>query len=402
MKYRKLLVLALPLLLVISACNSSGSKGGESEVDSVYSEPTSSEVPHSEFSEEPLPEKTPEELEEEARTNFATFTNLFANGDYYIQVESEGIAYTLYHYIADGYVTMSQRVTAEDNRIDTFLLAGYMANSHGVMRVRSRYTSSDYRAYPTGYVSKCSYEAAKQYVNSTAKRMPFSADKWEYIANYNGSAAFKSSDPEVIRTYIYYEYGANIEKDYDVIYASINNSSSRLVLSAETNTPGMTSYMYVVDLKVEEYLNRGSRVTRGDSYTDDYRSRQLAEILKKYRTIEISDDSWHRYEDVNAPYDYVPFPTSGNRYYFIDPDYEDLSQYSNNTYARFGFIDTGDITTAYAAQLLENGYQLVTGETSVFYSSAYSQTVKLVYTPANQLSRPDIYTQGIFDIIATR
>ena len=400
MKYNKLLVLALPLLLAISACNNSGSKTNPSEMDSVYSEPDSSETPSSEFEEEPLPVKTPEELEEEAWGRFDIYSEVLSEGDFYIRVESDDFTYTRYHYVADGYVAWSQNAVYDfDNQhIESYILAGYMANSNGVFRVRSRYTSSEYRAYPAGYVMKSSYDQAKAYVNGLAVRMPFTSSKWQYLGNFNGSSAFKSVDQEVIKTYSFYENGYEVDKGYNAVYASISDSADTLVLSAETKIDGFTSFMYLVDLKLDEFLNRG--ITRDNSYSDDdYRRSQFAEIIRRFRNIEISDDSWYRYEDINAPLDYVPFPENGNRYYFIDPDFTNLAYYNNGWYSRIGFIDTGDMSSDYRTQLLNNGYELMDGETNKFYTQSYRCTVELEFVPANETSRPDVYTKGIFYIV---
>ena len=89
MKTNKLLILALPLLLAISACDNSGSTVKSSDEPISSSEVSSSESSQPEpysWTEEPIPEKTSEELETEAWENLANFGELLETKQYSFDV----------------------------------------------------------------------------------------------------------------------------------------------------------------------------------------------------------------------------------------------------------------------------------------------------------------------------
>ena len=155
MKTNKLLILALPLLLAISACSNSGSQSNQSSQD------TSSEEPAPSRSEEPLPEVDPVERETEAKNAFANISNVLATSDYMIMGEGSDTGYHApFIVVADGYYLTSVFPQLDDGSSYHALTVGYLANAHGVLRIRS-WGAGDFGS-PVGYAFKTdTYEEVK-------------------------------------------------------------------------------------------------------------------------------------------------------------------------------------------------------------------------------------------------
>ena len=250
--------------------------------------------------------------------------------------------------------------------------------------------------YPVGYALKTdTLDEAKEFVNEKTIRMPLDIEKWEYVQNALGNYSFKTNDAEALEVFSYYLFGTETEPKFDTLYADIKSNGKSFTLSTETTTLGRSNYLTFKKLDLESYF-RGN-ITRESDY-DDWVSRDIAWVISYWRDENISDSEWTSYNDYYFIQDIsLPFPEGGNKYYFYDRFTDTVDHYynlENNTI--IGFIDTGDLSTSYAQQLLDNDWDQDAGETSKF--SYGDRHVELKFVPAEQCDRPDIYTKGIFYI----
>ena len=385
MKTNKLLILALPLLLAISACSNSGSQSNQSSQD------TSSEEPAPSRSEEPLPEVDPVERETEAKNAFANISNVLATGDYMIMGEGSDTGYhTPFIVVADGYYLTSVSPQLDDGSSYRTLTVGYLANAHGVLRIRS-WGAGDFGS-PVGYAFKTdTYEEARQFVNSQQVRFELDSDKWEYVQNEVGNANFKTTDEETLNAISQCFYGTEVSNKFSVAYAVVAPSGESVTISTDTTMSGRPNYFTVTQL----HLNKYRGVTR-ESDSGNWRERQIAENIAYWKNYEVSDSEWETYSNwYNFRYE-LPFPTDGNRYYFLDWFTENSDVFANDRYTHIGFVDTGDITSSFKTQLLNNGWELDAGETNKLSRGQYHVTLRFVESSA--CDRPDVYTKGIWYI----
>ena len=391
MKAKKLLILALPLLLAISACNATGGSSNQSSQES-SSEPTPSR------SEEPLPEKTPEEMEADARVSFTAASKMLKKSNYLIEgTLSNGKTEEPFIVVADNYFTMTQRALLDDGTVASYpIQVGYMANAHGVLRLRSPSYGNAPR--PVGYALKTeSYAEAKEFVKEHTVRLELDLAKWEYVANITGTACFKTTDVNAIKTVTTYLYGVEVSGKLSTVYAGINADGTSVTISVDADLPGRPTYFTAREIDLDRYL-RG--VTR-ESDDGDWRISEIAGIISRWQNAEISDTEFETFENFYEPRNYVPFPTAANRYYFYDLATDNKEIYDNSyRYFHIGFIDTGDISTSYGEQLLNNSWSLDAGETNKFSNG--DRHITLRFVPAAETVNPQLYGKGIFYIDFSR
>ena len=397
MKLNKLLLIALPILLATVGCDNSGSrKNPESDPTSNTSESQSESQPgpSGRSEEEELPEKTPEELEEEALTAFNRLSNLIVNGNYFVEVQS---SYTVTPYHSRTIITEDIFLTYtlvngtyySDSDYVFAIENGYLANKDGVLRLRARYAQSHSSSEPVGFALKTTYEEAKQFIASKQVRIPFNIADWQFISNTNGTASFKTTNAEVIKKYNLYETGSENTYDYKEIYASIDVTDNILYLSAE-GFGDTASQLMVKDLNLEG----GRSLTRdSDPSGDEYYERRYVKGLLQFVNYDFSSTDWDTTFDYLINRELVPFPSNGDKYYFIDKI--DYNSWNNTNKNKIGFFNTGDITANYASQLLSSGFENVPGATNQFkLADDYSNyTITLSYEAASTN-----YPQGIFYI----
>ena len=114
------------------------------------------------------------------------------------------------------------------------------------------------------------------------------------------------------------------------------------------------------------------------------------------------DNDWDKYNlHLNGlDSNYVPFPTFGDRYYFMDWVGDEFAN-NGTSYERYyeykvGFINTGNKIADYAQELINFGYQNEPGETTKFVLN-YDHIFLTYVTPA-ETGHADLYPQGIFYI----
>ena len=385
MKTNKLLILALPLLLAISACSSSGGSNSTNPSSS-SSEP----MPGPSSSEEPLPEKTPEEQEADAKALFSDISRMLKNESYIARGEMEnGGNNEPLVVVADGFYSLTQRPTLESEELVSPINVGYLANYKGVMRLRS--SSSDVPS-PRGYVLKTeSLDEAKAFVEEHTLRMPFDLNKWEYVSNTTGSPVFKTSNAEAIRCFGIYLSGFETETNINTLYALLGTDGESLTISKESTLTGRTTYIDFAKMHPELY--KSHHITRGDESLE-YFAYRVAQTIDEWKYKDIDDDAWYWYGDFGEVHNYLPFPENGNRYYFFDRvTTNSETYYQSYQNVSVGFIDTGDLTSSYSQQLVENSWSNTPGTSEYSNGNAH---VTLRFVPANECIRPDLYTKGIF------
>ena len=387
MKTNKLLILALPLLLAISACSNSGSKSNQSSQD------TSSEEPAPSRSEEPLPDVDPAEQEATAEDAFRNVSNMLKVGDYIVEGETAEFDDEVpLIVVADGYYSKTVVAQLDDGTTKSLQTVGYLANAHGVLRARSQWSGSF--ATPSGYALKTdNYQEAKEIVNSLQKRLVLDSDKWEYTPNTVGNPIFKTTDEGTLNDICDYMYGSVIPGKFTIAYAAVALDGESVKISTEASLPGRHNYFTARRMDLNKYRS----VTR-ESDSSDWRAREVAEIISYWKDYEVSDTEWYSFNYSSEACNYLPFPSQGNRYYFFDRYTDNIEMFENSTrYIHIGFIDTGDISESYKTQLLNNNWSLDAGETNKFTNDYQSNAhVTVRYVAAADCDRPDLYTKGIF------
>lgn len=387
MKTNKLLILALPLLLAISACSNSGSQSNQSSQDSSSQEPGPSR------SEEPLPEVTPEEQEALANEAFANISEILANDDFIVQGRSDiGGHTTPFVVVADGYFSKAVFPLLDDGTAyGNAYSVGYLANINGVFRTFSSWSGNI--SSPVGYALKTAdYEEARQFVNSQQERLVLDAEKWEYIPNKTGNANFKTTDEETLDAICSYYYGVTIPGKFSEAYANVAENGESVNITIVGALQGSEMFMQIKKLNLDRYKTP----TRESDY-GDYKAREVAYLINNWKDREISEESWETYNNYYNFNSYLPFPSDGDRYYFLDRYTENEQAFGNySNYTHIGFINTGDISNTYRPQLLDSGWTLDEGETNKFsYGNAHAT---LRFVPSAQCDRPDLYPNGVWFI----
>lgn len=396
MKMNKLLVLALPLLLAISACDTSGSNVKSSEEESISSsESISSESSESEtysWTEEPIPEKTPEELEQEAWENLANFGELLKTKAYAFDVDGSSIP-DRGGIFGPGFRIFSKGHNNGDGFVET---SGYIANDYGVLHVCSN-SSYKFLKSTNGYALKTnSFDESLAVVESLCDDLEIVANEWTYIGNTSGTSVFKTTSAKVKSYYALIERGdAGASDEYAYIYASISSSGTAVTLNAANETSFLRSSIHIGRF--------------GAPMSDDEDDEECREF---FRTIQYKDFTSAEtgfdgsYKSIfGFVEDKVPFPLNGNKYYFLD-EFDDAKVNTFFNRIKIGFVATGDLTTSYGEQLVNDGWTLVESttyrlESATLQTNTYFQ-VDLVYEPAESTTNPDLYTQGIFYINSYR
>lgn len=395
MKTNKLLILALPLLLAISACDNSGSTVKSSEEESISSSEVSSSEssqpePYS-WTEEPIPEKTSEELETEAWENLANFGELLKTKQYSFDVSGSTIPER------GGIMGPGARIFSKggDGSGDVVETVGYIANAYGILHICF---NNDYKRMTStnGYALKTSsLDESIAIVNSLCDDLKIDVSAWTYVGNNSGSAVFKTTSIHVKNYYALLERGDEaLSSEYTTIYASISSNGEAVILRAENETGFVHSSIRIG--------NFGWPIGYDDYDEEDHRVQEFYRQLA-YNDFASAESQFDGSYKSNFGYvdPRIVFPTGGNKYYFLDA-FEEEKVNDQFTRIQVGFVATGDLTTNYGAQLVEAGWTLVEGttyrlESATLQDHVYFQ-VDLDYVPAESTSRPNLYTQGIFYI----
>ncbi len=381
MKINKVLLIALPLLLAATGCNSS--HGGyhydseeEHSTTSTSSE-GSSEKKSSE--EEPLPSKTPEELEAEGRQAFATVSNLLATTAYRYSGEGSN------SYDVSGIIDVGVRLTGRyDSKRDRSYYYGYFANKNGVLGFNGSYGYWDFK--PNGYALKTNnLEESIAFVENFMPRLELKENEWTYIGNTNGVSVFKTESLSVKRYISFLETGVEDGREYTDIYATINANGDYLQINTQSTIPEISNFI--------DFYGFGRLWDEKDG---SYQQPIYEGLFNK----DFSDSGWDfSFQLSNFDSYYTPFPTFGDRYYFLDwigdpYSWSQIGQVYQDL--RIGFINTGNKISDYATQLLDFGYEADPGETTKFTMSNHH--VSLTFVTPEETGHADLYPNGIFYI----
>ena len=384
MKNNKLLILALPLLLAISACDMTESTIRSSSQESVSSsEEISSETSKPEpssWEEEPIPVKTPEELEAEAWQNLSRFKTLLKTKPYAFKVKGSAMP------IRNGIMGPGWRIFTKYNSSGPNTV-GYIANKDGVLHVC---TDTDYNriTFANGFAAKTnSLQESIALLDSLYAELDIVEEDWTYISNVSGISVFKTSSEAVLSHYAFLERGdRTVATNYQEVYASITSNGEAASLRAKSNLDFGYSTIF--------FGNFGSPVLDIEKEDDNKEARTFFEQVPT-RDFSACDSAFtdlirSKYGTIDK--DKVPFPSKGNKYYFIDAiEIENLSLPLNNL--KVGFIATGNIISSYSTELLDKGWTLVEDNTYKFNDSYY---IKLECVESENTSSPTIYPEGIF------
>ena len=404
MKTNKLLILALPLLLAISACSPDTPKPSSQEIPS--SSESSQEDPSSPtWEEEPMPTKTPAELQAEAEATFAAVSEILAHGEYFIELEKE--QRYMYSCIGKGFFVSNYTLLSSDNKFIT-RQAGYMGNTNGVLRLRNYGLNSDNDfiystgVHPVGFALKTNtLEEAKAEVENISPRFLLEKENWTYLSNILETSNFKTTNEDVLDMFAFYDFNGLYRENLTAVYAHLNNDAKSLTLTAE----GSSSQLTIYQLDSIRYTPRHDKSIRE---SDTPRPTAIANIIDEYEEKVFADDSWLDIQDDMFYFvrQKLPFPTEGNKYFFMDN--ERVVDSGMGLYpSHYGFIDTGDITTSYLTDLANSSQiQSIPGETNGFYAEWGSLYIKITtrFVPAAETENPSKYAKGIFyiDLVPTR
>ena len=403
MKMNKLLILALPLLLAISACNTTGGSSNQSSQDNPSSESSSSSEPdRPSFSEEELPEKTPEELKAEAEDVFETVSDVLANGEYFINYDRDE---SYFRSCVGKGLFITEHVFLSENNEVTSVQAGYMSNKEGVLRLRNPNANAHSNFYWSGNIQVVGFalktnslEESRAAVEAISPRFIFNAEDWTYVSNLMGVSTFKTTNADVLDMYASYEYNGLYRDQITAVYARLNNDCYSMALTAE-GSDGTIELKQLNDIRLRP---EHDKAIRGDS---ERYSSEIGELIRTYEQKDMSDTEWlwistRMFSLANGK---LPFPTDGNKYWFMDDEvvterWEDVRD------THFGFFDTGDISTSYLAQLGEGAdMHRFPGETNKFYFNNDGKYVQVTtrFVSAEDTVNPTHYPKGIFYIDLT-
>lgn len=381
MKINKVLLIALPLLLAAVGCNDNHGNYHYNSEDEHSATPTSSEGSSEKQSseEEPLPTKTPEELEAESRQAFAIASNLLATATY--RYSGEGAN----SYDVSGIIGTGVRLTGRyDSKRDRSYYYGYFANKNGVLGFNGNYGYWDFK--PNGYAIKTNnLQEAVDFVENFMPRFEFKESDWEYIGNTNGVSVFKTTSQAVKRYISFLETGTETGRDYTDVYATINANGDFVQINTQSTIP-----------EISNYINFYGFNHLWDDKDGNYQQ-PLFEALP-YK--DFSDEAWDfGFQLSNFDQHYIPFPSFGDRYYFLDW-VGDMYGYTpvGGRYQEFkiGFINTGDRISDYASELITLGYENDPGETTIFTMGNHH--ISLTYVTPQETGHADLYPNGIFYI----
>ena len=383
MKSNKILLIALPLLLAATGCNNNhgGYHYDSEEEHSTTSQSSESGSEKKSSEEEPLPTKTPEELEAESRQAFATASNLLATCAY----RYYGEGYNSYD--VSGIIGNGVRITSRyDAMYDRTFYQGYFANKNGVLSFNGNQGYWNFQ--PNGYALKTnSLEDSINFVENWMPRFALNENQWTYIGNTNGVSVFKTTSDYVHKYISLLETGSETARQYTDIYATINTNGDFIQINTQATIAEISNYINFYG------FNNLWDSKDGSSQQDCYDALFQKDFL---------DNDWdfNNFHLSGLDRNYVPFPTFGDRYYFMDWVGDEWAfnggQYERYHEYKVGFINTGNRITDYAAQLIEFGYQNEPGETTKFVLG-YDH-ISLTFVTPEETGHADLYPQGIFYI----
>ena len=377
MKNAKLLLLSLPLLLAVASCTTKPVNPSNPSSSSDSSEPEPSSSSHYE---EPLPEKTPEELEQEALADLSILKRFFDDETYYFK--SYGIQTT-----RSGIIGKGIRVISYGYYEGSYHTKGYLASNHGVLSLTS-YCEALEASQCNGYAVKTNdLTEAVALVEGYLPKLQFQVSDWEYVSRVNGYSNFQTTNETIRGLYAFYKLGYNDPSLYEKVYLNINPGFSSVTMRSELENTVTYESIEFKYFDLTKYL--------------DYFWYEMREFYENLDTREYSDTEWgyNFYSWHYSFYDgWLPFPTDGDRYHFVESlRVEEFEPYP----LRIGFINSGDITSSYALQLKAREYREASPETPNVFVTDYAR-VELEYVSAAETGRADLYPQGIFYIYFER
>ncbi|MBQ7995667.1 MAG: hypothetical protein IJ247_05610 [Bacilli bacterium] len=397
MKNNKLILLSLPAILVLASCHDritpdSTPVESSSEISVSSSEPSSSS---SSSSSSTSTGPTEEEKREEANGMLLQMIEKVNAGSYAMEYGGQSTR-NLPDYIFTP-TSFARRInTFIENYGNTDAYEGYFAFDDGLIHAGSGSFNYYGGIAPLGYSAKTSsLEEALEYLNEVQpEKLTLSSDEWEYVYNTENSVCFKGGDNTTKE-----RYASLINDDasfYEDMYMYIDKNMSTLRLSPVIRgSETFSHYCELSTFNVEDLEDKD----RGFYFYGELR-RNAGDFYGSDGTSFVTP---YRYEAMN----YLPFPTAGDKYYFYKQNF-----YSQNRgELEIRFINTGDISDAFGAELESSGYFTEVEENKYayfdynFYSDmrdgilmADAFTFELSYLSADEVDRGDVYTQGIFTI----
>lgn len=389
MKTNKLIIGLLPLLLIATACKPASLSSSEEPAPSSQS---SGEEEKSSSSEAPV--VPPEVREQEAKEELARLFGLVSNGDYTINLTSYWNNDASY-YIADNLYIKEYPYSYYYDKDDYFASIGYLAVEDGVkaLQRKNRRECEEFRM--VGYAKKTSSLAESlQIVDSLKIKLSFNLDDWTYKSNDGTVSEFTTTSLQMRNQYALLD---NLEGN--------GNLYNSLTLRIYNN---MDDFRLIPDIKDNELQVSGAVISNFGKV------KQLPELQDAFEcATNWTEAKWYETSvSKMSKLKEIPFPTQGDKYYFVD-NLNNAYKEDEVSYFKVGFVNTGDITSSYIQQLLDDGYTLdprYEGENSRYaralkyptYDYEKPQDWSSYVTSANvHLSFDDSrasYPQGIFYI----
>ena len=330
MKTNKIIFTLLPLLLIGTACSKNNKPASSEQPAPAPSSESSSEAPASSSEEPPVP---PEERERQAREELAKAIESVSGQNYHI-IMTGSFSPNSEYFVSDDFYFQTVDYYYDYYEYYTYRSEGWAALEDGVMGFTRDY---DTPVRPVGYVKKtASLEESKEFVNSRKKTITLNAEDWTYVSNDGDVSIFSTTNADVYAMYANLDNLSDYEGLYETMYLKIYNGMDDLRLSPKL---------------LDNLLQYTSA-----SIKDFGKVQELTEIASAIEKVtEWSSSSW---TDISLShitrFSEVPFPSSANKYYFIDllGNEADRMIYQ----FRIGLFDTGDLTSEYASQLINEGY----------------------------------------------
>ena len=334
MKTNKLIIGLLPLLLIATACKPAPKASSEEPAPSSES---SSEEEKSSSSEAPV--VPPEVREQEAKEELARLFGLVNNGDYTINLTSYWNNDASY-YIADNLYIKEYPYSYYYDKDDYMASIGYLAAEDGVraLQRKNRRECEEFRM--VGYAKKTnSLAESLQIVDNLKIKLSFTSDDWTYKSNDGTVSEFTTTSLQMRNQYALLD---NLEGSGD-LYNS-------LTLRIYNN---MDDFRLIPDIKDNELQVSGAVISNFGKV------KQLPELQDAFEcATNWTEAKWYETSvSKRSKLKEIPFPTQGDKYYFVN-NLNNAYKDSEASYFKVGFVNTGDISTSYIQQLLDDGYTL--------------------------------------------